>query len=203
MEDPDSIAIAEIFILHFLCSLIQPNGNLLLLLLGSGPSIKDGLLLEVQIVILDFQPLVNLDVEEGCGVERDVDVDILLVIEARLQVEDAKLGGNLQQFQNVLVGLLILDVGEILGTVDMLQHEVLVVLDGEFILLLHQIIILAQLKFKLVDEDLNLLLRHLHALLRLVPFFEQPLQELFGLEFDDGRDFEEGHAGFGGAVAGG
>lgn len=70
-------------------------------------------------------------------------------------------------------------------------------------MLLHQIIILAQLKFKLIDEDLNLLLGHLHAFLRLIPFFQQLLEELLGLELDDGCDFKEGHAGLGGSIAGG
>jgi hypothetical protein len=84
VEDPYCIPITEIFILHFLRCLIQPYRNLLLLFLRGGPGIKDRFLLEVQIVVLDLQALIDFDIEKGCRIERDVDIDILLIVEAGL-----------------------------------------------------------------------------------------------------------------------
>ena len=178
MKDPNSIAIVNIFIVHLLSRLVKPYRNLLLFLFGSSPGIENGLLLEVEVVVLDFQALVDLDVEEGCGVEGDVYVDVLLVVEAGLQVEDAELGGYLQQLQNVFVGLLVLEVSEVLGAVDMLQHEVLVVLDGELALLLHQVIVLAELELELVNEHLDLLFGYSDAFLPFVALLQQLLQKL-------------------------
>lgn len=45
-------------------------------------------------------------------------------------------------------------------------------------------------------------LRHLHTLLQLVAFLQQSFKKLFGLEFDDGCDFKEGHAGLCGPIIG-
>lgn len=158
MEDPNCVSIADIFVVLFLCALVESDGDLLLLLFGSGPGVEDGLLFEVEIVVLDFESLVDLDVEEGGGVEGDVGVDVLLVVEAGLEIEDAELAGDFEQFQNVLVGLFVFDVGEILGTVDVLQHEVVVVPDGELLLLVDEVVVLAQFELELVDEDLDLFL---------------------------------------------
>lgn len=44
----------------------------------------------------------------------------------------------------------------------MLQHEVIVVLDGELVLLAYQVVVFTQLELELVDEDLCLLLRDLY-----------------------------------------
>lgn len=98
MEDPDGIAIADVLVLEFLGSLEEPDGDLLFLLFGGGPGVEDGLLLEIEVVVLDLQPLINLDIEEGSRVEGDVHVDILLVVEAAFQIEDAELGGYFQEF---------------------------------------------------------------------------------------------------------
>lgn len=76
----------------------EPDGDLLFFLFGSGPGVEDGLFLKIEVVVLDFQPLINLDIEESGRVEGDVDVDILLVVEAALQIEDAELGGYFQEF---------------------------------------------------------------------------------------------------------
>ena len=178
MEYPNSIAVVDVFVVHLLSRLVEPYGDLLLFFLVCGPGIEDGLLLEVEVVVLDFKALVDLDVEEGRRVEGDVDVDVLLVVEAGLEVEDAELGGYLQQLEDVLVSLLVLEVGEVLGTVDVLQHEVLVVLDRELALLLHQVVVLAQLELELVDEHLDLLLGNPDPLLPLVTLLQQLLQKL-------------------------
>lgn len=60
----------------------------------------------------------------------------------------------------------------------MLQHEVLVVLDRELALLLHQVVVLAQLELELVDEHLDLLLGNPDPLLPLVTLLQQLLQKL-------------------------
>ena len=54
MEDPNSIAIIDIFVVHLLSRLVEPYGDLLLFFLRCGPGIEDGLLLEVEVVVLDF-----------------------------------------------------------------------------------------------------------------------------------------------------
>jgi hypothetical protein len=59
-----------------------------------------------------------------------------------------------------------------------LQHEVLVVLDRELALLLHQVVVLAQLELELVDEHLDLLLGNPDPLLPLVTLLQQLLQKL-------------------------
>jgi hypothetical protein len=115
----------------------EPDRDLLFFLFGSGPGVEDGLLLEIEVVVLDLQSLINLDIEEGGRIEGYVDVDILLVVEAALQIEDAELGGYFQQFQDVLVGLFIFYVSQVFAGVDVLQHEVFIVLDRELVLLLH------------------------------------------------------------------
>ena len=84
----------------------------------------------------------------------------------------------------------------------MLQHEILVVFNWKFVLLLHQVVVLPQLELKLVYEHFDLLLWYLDSLLCLVTFFQQFLQKLLWLEFYAGGDFEKGHAGFGGAFVG-
>jgi hypothetical protein len=84
-----------------------------------------------------------------------------------------------------------------------LEHEVLIVLNGKFILLLYETIVLAQLELELIDEDLDLLLGYLHAFLALVTLLKQLLKELLGLELDDGSDLEECLACLDGSVVGG
>jgi hypothetical protein len=84
-----------------------------------------------------------------------------------------------------------------------LEHEVLIVLNGKFILLLYETIVLAQLELELIDEDLDLLLGYLHAFLALVTLLKQLLKELLGLELDDGSDLEECLACLGGPVVSG
>jgi hypothetical protein len=64
----------------------------LFFLLRSYPCIENGLLFKVEIVILDFEPFVDFDVEKGCGVEGYIDIDIHLVVEAGFQIEYTKLG---------------------------------------------------------------------------------------------------------------
>lgn len=84
----------------------------------------------------------------------------------------------------------------------MLQHEIFVVLDGEFVLLVDQIVILPQLELELVDEDFDLLLGNFDSLLRFVALLQQLLQKLFRLEFYDGGYLKEGHAGLSRTVVG-
>jgi hypothetical protein len=203
MENPNGVAVTDVLIILLLRTLVQPDRNLLLLLLRSNPRIENRLLLEIEVVILDLEALIDLDIEEGGRIEGDVGVDVLLVVEARLEVEHTELAGDFQQFEDVLVGLLVLDVGQVLGTVDVLQHEVFVVLDGELLLLVHQTIVLAQLELELVNEYLDLLLGSLDALLLgFVPLLQQPLQKLLRLELDYRRNFEQGHTGFSWPVVG-
>ena len=83
----------------------------------------------------------------------------------------------------------------------MLQHEILVVLDWEFALLLHQIIVLTELELELVDEHLYLLFRHSNAFLPFVALLQQLLQKLFRLKLDDRSNLEERHAGLSRAIS--
>lgn len=93
VEYPDSIAVTDVLVLEFLSCLEESDGDLLFLLFRGGPGIEDRLLLEVEVVVLDLKSLIDLDIEKGSRVEGDVDVDVLLIIEATFQIEDAELGG--------------------------------------------------------------------------------------------------------------
>ena len=96
MEDPNSISIGYVFVFHFFSSLIQTYRDLLFLFFWGRPSIKNRILLEIQIKIFNFQSLINLDIKKSCRIERNIDIDILLIIKARFQVKNAKLSRYFQ-----------------------------------------------------------------------------------------------------------
>ena len=66
----------------------------------------------------------------------------------------------------------------------MLKHEVLVVLDGETVLLVRVGCVLLELELKLIDEHLGLLLVCLWGSRRLVPLLDNALQKFLRLELD-------------------
>jgi len=80
---------------------------LLFFFLRCNPGIENGLFLKVQVVILYLKSFIYFDVEESCRVKRDVGVDVLLIVEAGLEIKYAELAGDLQQFKDILVGLFI------------------------------------------------------------------------------------------------
>ena len=92
MKNPDSIPITNIFILQFLSTAIQSNGNLLFIFFRSDPGIKHAFLFEIEVIILDFQPHIYLQIDESCRIEGNIGIDIFLIIEAGIKVEDAILG---------------------------------------------------------------------------------------------------------------
>ena len=114
MEDPNCIAIRKIFVLEFLCALVESDGDLLLLFLTSDPGIKNGLLLEVEVIVLDFQSNIYFEIDESCRIERDVSIDVLLVVEATLKIEKTILGRYFHEFKDVLIRVIVFDVGDVL-----------------------------------------------------------------------------------------
>jgi hypothetical protein len=202
VKNPNCITIPNIFIFQLFSSLVQSDRYLLFLLFGCGPSVKNGLFFEIEVIVLDLKSFIYFYIEECSRIERNVYIDILLVVEARFQVEDAKLGGYFEQFEYVLICLFIFYVSEIFGRVDVLQHEIFIVFNGKFVLLFDQIVVLAKLKLKLIDEYLDLLLRYLHSLLRLVSLLQQLFQKVLRLEFYYWRYFEQSHACLGRTIGG-
>jgi hypothetical protein len=96
VENPNCITVINIFVVHLLACLIEANRYLLFFFFRGGPCVEDRFLLKIEVVVLNFESLVDFDVEKGSGVEGNVDIDILLVIEAGLQIEDAELGGDFE-----------------------------------------------------------------------------------------------------------
>lgn len=96
MKNPYCISITEIFILYFLSCLIKADRKLLFFFFRSGPCIEYWLFLEIEVIVFDFQALVNFDIEVGGRIEGYVNVDVLLVVEARFKIENAILSGNLK-----------------------------------------------------------------------------------------------------------
>ena len=82
MKNPHRIAITNLLILNLLRSLIQPHSNRNLLLLLNLPALKHRILLIIQKQIPYLQPLIYLHIQESCRIERNISVDILLVVVA-------------------------------------------------------------------------------------------------------------------------
>ena len=79
----------------------------------------------------------------------------------------------------------------------MLQHEVLIVLDGEAVLLVGVGGVLLQLELKLVNEHLGLFLVGFWRGGGLEPLLDNALEELLGLELDNRLDPKQRFANIG------
>lgn len=157
MEDPDWIPETNIFVLDFLSCLIELKLDFVLALLWEYPGIEDRVVDKIEIHLMHLEALLDLHVQERSRVKGHICVDILLVVKAGLQTENAAPCRDLRQLQRVLVILHVLRVAEIFWGMNMLQHKILIVFDGGVDLLLLQLVVLLQLEFKLVDENFGLL----------------------------------------------
>lgn len=61
MEDPDSVAIANVLILYLLAGLVQLESNFILALLGEHPRIKNRVGDKIETHLMHLQPLLVLD----------------------------------------------------------------------------------------------------------------------------------------------
>lgn len=99
-----------------------------------------------------MKSLMNFNCQKCSRVKRNICVDFLLIVEARLERKETVASWYIRKLQHILIGLYIFDVGEIFGAVPMLEHEIFIIVDGESHELFHHLIVLGEFEVKLVDE---------------------------------------------------
>lgn len=114
MKNPYGIPKPNILVLYFLASFIELQLDLVLALLRENPGVENGIRDKVQVHFPNLQALLEFDIQAPCRVEGYVRVDVLLVIEASLEVEHTRRTGDLGQEQTVLVVVGILGETEII-----------------------------------------------------------------------------------------